>query len=503
MIILLNKFNGNFAIIIKFDDKVFLASDIIRSIPLLYHNSGNNYIITDDIIKYNDKTHNLLLSEEFLTEFIHSGFVYGNNTVFKDVHCIQAGEVACISLEGLNTERYFRYLENKYAESIDNIESFADSLDHVLNRVFLRMIKSFDKVNNWVIPLSGGHDSRLIVNYLRKLDQKNVICFSYGYPDNEQSKISKKVAETLGYKFYFIEYTGDLWHNLHTEGMIEDFLPNGFNGVSSPHLQDFLAIYTLKKNKIIGNYDVIVPGHALDFIAGSHLEGNSGNYSMDVVFNKLIKKHANYFNDRIKKEAVYDRMEECLKILDVDLSDFAECFNWQERQSKFIVNSVRSYEYFGFEWILPFWDRELVEFWLKIRKECKTGRSGYFNAEDKGILLENLLTIPFASEKAKRKKTIKLFSMVKTLIPPQIKTMIVRLLKQETRMNEGLNFIFSLEGNSVEDLIAPLSFYPNSLRKILKNYLNRYPFQVNVQGIVSLFCIKKVLAIKGYRFSND
>ena len=39
--------------------------------------------------------------------------------------------------------------------------------------------------------------------------------------------------------------------------------------------------------------------------------------------------------------------------------------------SKFIVNSVRVYEHFKGDWMLPLWDRELIDFWYKVPYELR------------------------------------------------------------------------------------------------------------------------------------
>src|SRR5690606_26457536 len=43
-----------------------------------------------------------------------------------------------------------------------------------------------------------------------------------------------------------------------------------------------------------------------------------------------------------------------------------EAFDWRERQAKYIVNSVRVYNYFGYDWWLPFWDIEFFDHWLTV-----------------------------------------------------------------------------------------------------------------------------------------
>ncbi len=50
-----------------------------------------------------------------------------------------------------------------------------------------------------------------------------------------------------------------------------------------------------------------------------------------------------------------------------------EYFDWIERQSKFIVNSVRVYEGHGFDWWLPWWDEELLRFWASVPLSLRFG----------------------------------------------------------------------------------------------------------------------------------
>uniref|UniRef100_UPI00405660EA hypothetical protein n=1 Tax=Agathobacter sp. TaxID=2021311 RepID=UPI00405660EA len=50
-------------------------------------------------------------------------------------------------------------------------------------------------------------------------------------------------------------------------------------------------------------------------------------------------------------------------------------WEWQNRQSKFIANDVRAYEYAGFEWDLPLWDGRLCEYWSKVPYALLYGRT--------------------------------------------------------------------------------------------------------------------------------
>lgn len=57
--------------------------------------------------------------------------------------------------------------------------------------------------------------------------------------------------------------------------------------------------------------------------------------------------------------------------------DAFEKWDWQERQAKFIVNSVRVYEFWGYEWWLPLWDYEMMEFWARIPLKLRVGQILY------------------------------------------------------------------------------------------------------------------------------
>ncbi|WP_269848621.1 asparagine synthase-related protein [Methanosarcina horonobensis] len=54
-----------------------------------------------------------------------------------------------------------------------------------------------------------------------------------------------------------------------------------------------------------------------------------------------------------------------------------EYFDSNERQAKFIINSVRVYEFFGYEWRIPLWDAELMEFFLRVPIEHRINRNLY------------------------------------------------------------------------------------------------------------------------------
>src|SRR5690606_23049062 len=304
-----------------------------------------------------------------------------------------------------------------------------------------KMFEQAPYVNNWVVPLSGGHDSRLIINYLYKLGQKNVICFSYGTKNSIQAHISKQTADAVGYPWFFVEYKEEKWGKLFNSGIIDKYIDYAFNGVSTPHLQDFLAVFELKEKNIIKENDVFLPGHTLGFITGSHLNHedficNSRRSAIKRVYKKFVRNN-NIIND--------DIISSITSIFDsalIEPENFQEYFNWQERQAKFICNSIRVYDFFGFESKLPFWDKVLVEFWLNIKPEERAGKKLFFKAEKNGLLIPELLDIPFANDSINKNKSRNSYKQhIKQLIPKSIANLMLRTTKRKLKLDEGMNLI--------------------------------------------------------------
>jgi hypothetical protein len=63
--------------------------------------------------------------------------------------------------------------------------------------------------------------------------------------------------------------------------------------------------------------------------------------------------------------------------------DVFESWECAERHTKFIINSVRAYEFWGYEWWLPLWDTELMELWCRTPFKCRLDKRIYRKYVDK------------------------------------------------------------------------------------------------------------------------
>jgi asparagine synthase (glutamine-hydrolysing) len=486
----LRKLSGLFCLIIRKDELTYIAVDRIRAIPFFYGFREDELFMTSNLHKYQEKNGVLECDNDKLEEFISATAVLGKGTVFKNVYGLQAGELVCINGREISSERYFEFRPVEKPGLMDDRASFYRAFDQSLLSVFSNMLKHSPDVNRWLVPLSGGHDSRVIANYLYRLGQKNVICYTYGNPGNEQSRISRQVAEALGYEWHFVEYTEQKWNMLQELGMIGDYIDNAFNGVSTTHLQDFLAIHELKEKGIFKKGDVFVPGHTFDWLAGSnfsHLDMACTDKKTAV--ERTVLKH---LKSRDWSGAPIKAVEDLYDRAGVEPKYFQEYFNWQERRSKFMVNCVRGYEFFGFDYRLPYWEKEIVEFCQMLPDEERMNRRAFFEAVENGILVDQLLAVPYAGKVDNSGRSM-LSQLMSKYLSGFIKTQILRLTNRKVKMNEGLNQIYAVMATSVKEILDPVEDFPEQVLKYFDSFLDRYPYQVDYHFLTLLYSIRRQL----------
>ncbi|MHC1756143.1 MAG: asparagine synthase-related protein [Methanosarcina sp.] len=384
----LEKLNGEFALVAETKNTIFCAVDKTRSIPLFYIKTKNSFIVSDSAYYLKDKI-NQHLNEENAAEFMVAGYVTGNETLFDDIKQIRNGEFLIYQKneKHLKSCCYFRFLHGDYCELPET--GLLEMLDQTLVNTFTRLIESTSKQGKrLIVPLSGGLDSRIIVAMLKRLGVNDVICMSYGRKGSRESEISRHVAEALGYEWFFVEYTTKKWRQCYNSKEADLFRIWAGNLSSLPHMQDFPAVKELKVQGKIPENSVFVPGHSGDMLAGSHIPpyclDNSADFNSEAYLAASLKKHYNLWQwpyeqglENIFKQRI-SKSTSGLEIKDNEtFANAIEYFDFNERQAKFIINSVRVYEFFGCEWRIPFWDTELIKFFLKVPMEYRINQVLY------------------------------------------------------------------------------------------------------------------------------
>jgi asparagine synthase (glutamine-hydrolysing) len=384
----LSKLNGFYAWVEKSALQVRAAVDHVRSRPLFYGEYAGQFYISDSAEWLRQQVRDCDMDRIAREEFQITGYVTGSDTLFPKVKQLQAGEflVARKTDVGIVVEkqRYYRFLHNE--PSHRNYSELRHELDCATSQA-IRRLMDYANGRQIVIPLSGGYDSRLIATVLKRLGYQNIVTFTYGKPGNKESAYSQRVAHALGLKWHIVEYSEELWRSARQTNEHWDYQKWASGWSSIAHVQDWPAVKKLKQEAIIETDAVFVPGHSGDFVAGSHIPSMafertafkledveraifSGHYNLRPV--ELFSTTSREWLARIRNRTERTRCAEAW-----EFADGYEKWDWQERQSKFVCNSVRAYEFYGFDWWMPLWDVEFIKFWERVPLALRESRSWY------------------------------------------------------------------------------------------------------------------------------
>ena len=415
--------NGIFSVIIQKEKKIMLAVDKTRTFPLLYIDNENDLIISDDsyFLRENYKND---LDNVNSDEFLSIGFVMGEETLLQDIFQVQAGEYLIFDDNKLKKEFYFDYLTKKIStKSFDELKSeFLDILRDSIQRII-----KLANGRQIVLPLSGGYDSRTIASLLKQLNYEKILCYTYGKKNSPEVIISKKVANELGLNWFFVEYNEQTVNqDFPQSNEFKEYYKFASNHISVFSTQDYFAVKYLHDNKIINDNAIFVPGHSGDFLGGSHLDkaeiANRDNI-IDVIYQKqnLLNKKI-FKNKKVLKEKISSLIE-IENIKDDFFYSIDENFNLKERQSKFIINSLRIYEYFGYQHAIPLWDNELTEFFRVLPLKFKL--NSYFYEK---ILLEDIFDHMNINYRKNRKINDKIKDKIKKVIRKFLPTFLENII---------------------------------------------------------------------------
>lgn len=359
--------------------------DHIRSWPIFYREDIKNFDISDnarDLI-----IDELNVDEISCTEFLMSGYVAGKNTLYKELKCLQPGELLIFNKKSkkLGLRRYF-YYDPKPIESrlTDNVQE----LDKILNDITIDIIRRANNRPIW-IPLSAGLDSRLILCKLHEHGYKNLHTFTYGPRFNFEAKHAKKIAKKLGVPWLFVSPTKKELRSYFDSKHRKEFW-NTTDGLKAiPSMREFTALFHLKENGKIPSNAILINGQSGDYITGGHIADkwfSPEKFDNGEFFQNLISKHYGLWKS-LKTDINIEQVQR--RIVDLlpnnwssaktgkDWARLEEIWEYDGRQICLVANGQRSYDFFGYDWEMPLWDKAIVKFCEKLPLDQKRNQNLY------------------------------------------------------------------------------------------------------------------------------
>ena len=377
------------------DDEVVLAQDRLRSWPLFWAlengADGRRLIISDDATAMRGALSAPRLNPRARREFLDAGFISGTDTLLAGVHQTEQGAIVHIDRDTGRARTVTHSLARFSEESamVTDPEEFSGlllaALDAGMGRV-LEDLAARPGSPRLVLPLSGGLDSRLLVAWLTlhgTLDR--AVAFTYGRPGTREVEVSRKVAEAVGLEWHAVDYVPAELREAWQTQEAADFLEYSYALGALPHVQDWHALRSLLEQGVVRPGDVVLPGHTI--VGNMHDEHllEEPSVTRGQVAKAILIHHQELQGDQRR---AYTDPYRAAKVRDFlalwpftgsprDVQSILESYNVRERQTKYINNSMRTYEHLGLEWALPMLDVEFWDAWHRGAVELTATRDFY------------------------------------------------------------------------------------------------------------------------------
>lgn len=372
---------GLFLVIVERGEEIWIGTDIARSMPL-YYTEDLEYL-SDDVDGILERVPALRdAKDDFrMLELYTSSFVGFSNTVFRHIKQLELGCTARIRKGSVQQMPYYIHGGVSNRQSENRIERLREATDHMIQRLLAAAAG-----RQIVLSLSGGYDSRYIACSLKKRGVDDIICYTYGRADSFEVAQSKKVAEALGYRWHNVTYDDESVRSiLANEGAYLDYANRPDYIV---YLQNYLAVKALHDGKLIPSDSVFITGLCNDMPTGYYIpteeEAGSYGYSTEGLAEYNIAQRFVKFNlsqaarDRFKTD-----VKQYLERMSVRVTDYQsfvgalDCLETANFHSRCYLNMNAVHGFFGYEWLLPCWDRELLDYWYALKAEDRIGQKTY------------------------------------------------------------------------------------------------------------------------------
>lgn len=389
---IIKNLDGQFSFVFQSNEITVAVCDRIRSYPLFYGSIKGNFYISDRAMKLKNILGKLPQNKKAITCLMMSGYAYKNYTIYEKLYQLPAGFI--LKVNNINAKssisRYYNFSPWKSREY--NLNQPKKELTDLMLNMYEKLINSIDG-RSICISLSAGLDSRAIVSGLHHIGYKNVKCFSYGLQNNYEAAAGKKIAEKLNYPYYFVKKTPAIMRASFYSDAYKEFMQYSDTCASTPPVHQFYSVRKLKEVGFASEEDVFINGYSGDFLTGGNITQKINDAicfdepkRKENILQYIISKHYSLWenlksceNINIIKEIVWEQFNHLFASEPTGISDYAFCenFEWKNRQTLHSMNQPRIYEFWGYDWRLPLWDYDFIDFWEKAPLSLKFNQKLY------------------------------------------------------------------------------------------------------------------------------
>lgn len=195
----LQEFDGMFAFVIydRKENRLFAARDRAGKKPFYYYHSGKRFVFASELNALRGQL-DLDTDEAAIFQYLYSGYLFNNNSPYKQVKKIPAGSYAVVKLESPDPviTKWWDIHPFYRQQSSHSFEEALQHTDTLLHTAIRRRVESSDlEVGSF---LSGGIDSGLVTAIAREYNS-SIKTFTVSFEgEYDEAPLAKLVAEKYG-----------------------------------------------------------------------------------------------------------------------------------------------------------------------------------------------------------------------------------------------------------------------------------------------------------------
>lgn len=207
----LKKLNGKFIVCIYDATKkeTLIINDRYGYYTYFYSKNEDKYTFCNDANILLDYVKKRELNKEAVNEMFNFGHLLDNKTLFKDINKLEPASIVRIKNNEVSFEKYWRWNDIEKNKEI-NYDQAVEKLGLLWIKAIKKVISKHDK---FILPLSGGLDSRAIlaaIDFLG-LNYKIEKAITMGQENCWDYLIAKKVCKIANIAHELVEINEETW----------------------------------------------------------------------------------------------------------------------------------------------------------------------------------------------------------------------------------------------------------------------------------------------------
>ncbi len=358
------EYNGIFYFLIISKNKLQIFIDRYGFLPLMYKACSNSLVISNSSDVF---IQNLEWNNNALLDYFSCGFTLGTKTLLKDVYEFKPHTIYTVSLNEpkitINEKNYWKFNLNLNSIKKKNAQHLFKNLLNKKFNIYSNFLRK--NGNSILIPISGGLDSRFLLN---EFDKRKINSQLITFGSNTQNYDLKRGLELGGYTQHSIGHFIHINNSKLLEKIFNKSAPSNRITTAQPIE---LFYYGIKKFK--EDIPFFISGQSGGFLTGSHMRIKMKQWQKrDDAINYIFNYKTSPFSKRLIAAHKDYLLNEINNVIPEDIDPIEMVYYWEleNRQRKFMSRyCLYEGDEHGVKPLMPFYDYDLFDFFTSLQFE--------------------------------------------------------------------------------------------------------------------------------------